>query len=84
MQPAGWPDRLVVSCEWIGLLEFKGVKTAVRPLQRVIIRELRKRGPYAFIAREPGELWDDEVLLGRFTTGRELLKMLHDRVSTQL
>lgn len=76
MQPPGWPDRLVVHREWVGLIEFKGVDTIVRPVQIAVIRELRKRGKCVFIAREPGELWDLDVHVGDFTTSGELIDLI--------
>lgn len=43
--PIGWPDRLVVSRQWIGLLEFKGLTTVISPNQETVIRELWRRRP---------------------------------------
>ena len=46
MQPAGWPDRLLVHahlCPEVVLLEFKGVSTPITALQATVIGELRRR-----------------------------------------
>jgi hypothetical protein len=51
--PAGWPDLLVVSQFWIGLIEFKGATTRLDPIQAKIIWDLRVRRPgSAWIVRE--------------------------------
>lgn len=46
MQPAGWPDRILVHahlCPEVVLLEFKGVSTPITALQATIVGELRRR-----------------------------------------
>ena len=79
MQPAGWPDRIVIVKGWCGLIEFKGEETQVSRLQWLIIENIHKRGPYAYIARYPGHLFNpDDLHIGSFTTGQELVKLLQD------
>jgi hypothetical protein len=80
MQQPGWPDRLVVCVGWCGLIEFKGVHTAIREVQRVRMRDIRKRGRYVFLAREPGELYDGDQLVGEFENGAELLQLIRHLV----
>lgn len=46
-QHPGWPDRVIIARWWSGLLEFKGPRTAVRPLQRIIGGRIRERDPDA-------------------------------------
>lgn len=51
MQPAGYPDRIVVWRGEVYWLEFKGQDTAVQPLQLQRHKELRARGANAFVVR---------------------------------
>jgi hypothetical protein len=78
MQPPGWPDRIVVHKGWTGFIEFKGESTAVRPVQVVVMRNLRKRGKIVYLAREPGILYDpiDCRVVGYFNCGSELLELI--------
>lgn len=63
---------------WTGFIEFKGEGTAVRPVQVVVLRNLRKRGKVAYLAREPGILYDplDYREVGNFSCGAELLDLI--------
>jgi hypothetical protein len=78
MQPPGWPDRIVVHKNWHGFIEFKGEHTAVRPVQAVVMKNLRKRGKLVYIAREPGLLIDpyDSRVVGEFDSGSAMLMLL--------
>jgi len=50
--PEGWPDRYIHHRYWRGMVEFKGPKTIVEPLQRAIIAELNARvSCSAYVAR---------------------------------
>ena len=81
MQASGWPDRLVVTKHGVVLIEFKGVKTAVTRLQLAVHREILRRGPYVYVAREPGVLTLNGEIVGEFRTGAELLQILGTRVT---
>lgn len=66
-QHPGWPDRLIIATWWCGLLEFKGPRTRVSPLQKIIGTRIRERNPdAAYVLRaksnegEAGELQDFE------------------------
>lgn len=55
--PNGFPDRLIWSKQWQGLVEFKDTNTKVDKLQLVRIRDLNKRKPctaflYRFLERD--------------------------------
>ncbi len=78
MQPPGWPDRIIVHRLWVGFIEFKGVNTAVRPVQAVVMKNLRRRGRVVYIAREPGILIDplDDRVVGEFTDAAAMLNLL--------
>jgi hypothetical protein len=53
--PAGWPDVLVVSGRWVGLVEFKGETTKVEPIQLKVIWDLNQTHPWsACIVRQSG------------------------------
>lgn len=52
-QEAGWPDLQVYHWVWTGHLELK-VNHKVSTLQRIKIRELKKRGASAFVLRCDG------------------------------
>lgn len=79
------PDRIIWHRYWHGFIEFKGVDTAIRPGQRILINELNKRVPgSAFVVRaatlvktNPAGFiqTSDGVTLAEFVT---VLEMLHD------
>jgi hypothetical protein len=74
-QRSGLPDR-IVSRERVWLVEFKGEKTPVRPLQRVIHRERNRYGKNVFIARYPGILIFENNEIDTFENGAQLLQAL--------
>lgn len=89
--PRGWPDRYIHSSRWCGFIEFKGIDTPLEKHQRQLINELNRIKPQSvFIARlerVDGLGWSgcltdtDESVLGRFTSGKELLELLVLQVS---
>jgi hypothetical protein len=63
------------------MIEFKGPKTVLEPLQAVRIRELNERAPgFAFVVRLPNRVEDHEgKLLAEFdTTALGLLRTLQE------
>lgn len=75
----GTPDRYVCHRYWTGLLEFKDEGTRLRPEQRAMIREIRRRVPWAaFVVRAPGFVEDErgEVLAEFDGTGHDLVEAL--------
>ena len=59
MQPAGYPDRIVVSKFWRGFIEFKGPTTRIEPLQKERLQDLNLNQPgCAWIARAPNLIQD--------------------------
>jgi hypothetical protein len=78
MQPPGWPDRIIVHKNWTGFIEFKGESTAIRPVQVVVMRNLRKRGKIVYLAREPGILYDpyDYRVVGDFGSAAAMLELI--------
>lgn len=55
--PAGWPDTLVISWLWSGLIEFKGDKTRLEPVQDLVRLSIVKRNFACHIVRSvKGEL----------------------------
>lgn len=71
---SGWPDRLVWSRQWRGLLEFKGTKTKVKPEQTLVMRQLNQIKPgSAYVIRDPDD-GSDEVLVQDETGTRTLLR----------
>lgn len=70
--PSGWPDKLLVHRRWTGLLELKSDATVVRPAQRVVHRELRKRRPGVnYVVRRDG---DDDRCVVEDEEGTELAR----------
>lgn len=47
----GVPDRFIAHTYWQGFIEFKGHATKIRPIQSIVLRELKKRGVNAFVVR---------------------------------
>jgi hypothetical protein len=51
--PSGWPDKLVVSRAWSGLLELKSLSTRVERHQERVLLELATRwSGHVFVVRE--------------------------------
>ena len=84
---AGTPDRHITHRLWTGWLEFKGLKTPVKPLQVYTLEQLNARSAgSAFVVRFPGIIQtvirapgiklDDRVDLAHFDTAEELLQKL--------
>ena len=80
MQASGWPDLQVYSPVWTGHLELKVGRNKAAPLQNARIRELRRRGVFAFVLWETGVLQDHEGkghgVLDLEQTGFEILQQL--------
>ena len=74
----GLPDLTIVHKWWIGFIEVKGEKTALRKAQQLVMRGMNKRRPgSAYIIRAPGIIESEEgKILGHFTSCRELLEKL--------
>ena len=79
-QEPGWPDRYICHTRWHGWIEFKDVHTRLAPLQRIRIRELRKRGDNAWVVRFPDRIEDHEGRLHATFDGTAvgLLQVLGD------
>lgn len=83
---SGWPDRLIVMFDDIFLIEFKGPKTPVTPLQRNTLKELSKRAPNnVFICRQIDKDEDAGMLcsvegvpLSKFSTLDGFIKALDE------
>ena len=62
MQAPGWPDLYVAHWKWAGWLELKTEKDEPTTLQAQVIRDLKRRGVPAFVARLRGatEVIEDE------------------------
>jgi hypothetical protein len=84
---AGTPDRQITHRLWAGWLEFKGLKTPVKPLQVHTLQQLNARAAgSAFVVRFPGIIQTvirapgiksvDRIDLVHFKTGLDLLNML--------
>ena len=77
-QQRGWPDLYIAHTFYIGWIELKGEYTKLEPHQKKMLKELRKKGINAFVARYPNLIQNYEgVLLSRFdSTGKGLLIQL--------
>ena len=70
MQAPGWPDSYISHKYWKGWIEFKGSKTRLTDLQKMILSKLGANGDRVYIVRYPNLIQHYEgVLLTRFTTG---------------
>lgn len=63
MQGDGWPDIHIDHIHWSGWIEFKGVKTLVKPHQTQKMKDLVAAGAKVYIARAPDKIYDHEEVL---------------------
>lgn len=80
IQETGWPDRHISHLKWTGWLEFK-LRTHLSLKQKIIIRELNRRGDSAFMVRFVGRelsICDHDENEIRRTTPQELLNTLRE------
>ena len=77
-QSPGIPDRYISHAYWVGWVEFKGVNTPTKPLQRRFIRFANRLHLTAVIVREGGRIEDhNNELLAEFdNSGLGLLQSL--------
>ena len=84
MQAPGWPDRAVICHGHTFWLEFKGEKTRVRPLQKIIHRRIADRGGKIFIVRYPGVIENhNEDYVSEFSSPRDLFLQLSSLVEVK-
>lgn len=83
--PAGWPDTLVWLPWWAGLVEFKGQKTLIKPIQLKVIWDLNRIRPWsALILRDAGDKRWAVNHSQRVVNSRGLVDYLEDSLETLL
>lgn len=75
---SGYPDTMILTKKLDFFIEFKGPTTKIRPIQRVVLEKIRKKGSVAYVLRSPGLLLNpDGTFVCEVANGFELVKAVY-------